>query len=119
MTQLTSLHLDSKRFGAAGAASLAPSLALMAQLTSLHLVVNALGDAGAASLAPSLAMMAQLTSLDLGCNAIGAAGAASRAGPEPLTDDAAEVAKPPAQFYRPSGSLAVRRWHKASQLCRS
>ena len=52
-------------------------LALMAaQLTSLDLMRNALGDAGAASLAPSLALMAQLTSLNLEFNAIGDAGAA-------------------------------------------
>jgi hypothetical protein len=51
--------------GEAGAASLAPSLALMAQLTSLNLRGNSIGTAGAASLAPSLALMAQLTSINL------------------------------------------------------
>ena len=61
---------------AAGAASLAPSLALMAQLTSRDLGDNALGDAGAASLAPSLARITLLMSLDLRNNLIGAAGAA-------------------------------------------
>jgi Ran GTPase-activating protein (RanGAP) involved in mRNA processing and transport len=51
----------------------------MARLTSLDLRENDIGDAGAASLAPSLALMARLTSLDLSCNCIGAAGAASLA----------------------------------------
>jgi hypothetical protein len=40
----------------------------MAQLTSLDLLRNAIGEAGAASLAPSLALMARLTSLDLDGN---------------------------------------------------
>jgi Ran GTPase-activating protein (RanGAP) involved in mRNA processing and transport len=43
----------------------------MAQLTSIDLSCNAIGAAGAASLAPSLALMAQLTSLYLDDNAIG------------------------------------------------
>jgi hypothetical protein len=37
MAQLTSLDLSSNDIGAAGAASLAPSLALMTRLTSLTL----------------------------------------------------------------------------------
>ena len=49
----------------------------MAQLTSLNLGSNSIGEVGAASLAPSLALMAQLTSLDLEGNGIGEAGAAS------------------------------------------
>jgi hypothetical protein len=40
----------------------------MAQLTSLDLRFSYIGDAGAASLAPSLALMTQLTSLNLGEN---------------------------------------------------
>ena len=42
----------------------------MAQLTSLDLGDNAISDAGAAALAPSLALMAQLTSLNLRHNEI-------------------------------------------------
>jgi hypothetical protein len=67
--RLRSLNLAGTHLGAAGAASLAPSLALMSQLTSLNLGgddlgYNDIGAAGAASLAPSLALMAQLTSLN-------------------------------------------------------
>ena len=42
----------------------------MAQVTSLNLGGNDIDAAGAASLAPSLASLAQLTSLDLGGNDI-------------------------------------------------
>ena len=76
MWWLESIDLGGKNIRAAGAASLAPSLAPMAQLTELDLSSNSLGDVGAASLAPSLARMALLTSLDLRINLIGAAGAA-------------------------------------------
>ena len=65
MAQLTSLHLGKNAIGAAGAATLAPVLLTMTQLTSLNLWSNDIGTAGAASLAPSLGRMAQLTTLDL------------------------------------------------------
>jgi hypothetical protein len=79
MAQLTSLNLGENKIGAAGAASLAPSLALMAKLTSLDLYYNEIGDAGAASLAPALAAMMRLESLGLGANALGPGGVASLA----------------------------------------
>ena len=64
MARLTSLNLSRNDIGAAGAASLAPSLAAMAQLTLLDLGGNYIVAEGAASLAPSLAPMAQLISLN-------------------------------------------------------
>ena len=64
MTRLTELDLAGNQIGSAGAALLAPSLAVMKQLRTLVLGDNGFGSAGAASLAPSLAPMAQLTSLD-------------------------------------------------------
>jgi hypothetical protein len=73
MWWLESIDLGGKNIRAAGAASLAPSLAPMAQLTELDLSSNSLGDVGAASLAPSLARMALLMSLDLRINLISAA----------------------------------------------
>jgi hypothetical protein len=65
MAQLTSLHLGEKAIDAAGAATLAPVLLTMTQLASLNLWSNYIGTAGAASLAPSLGRMKQLTTLNL------------------------------------------------------
>ncbi len=82
MREMTWLDLGHNRIGAAGAASLAPSLAQMRRLKPEYLSLsgNAIGDAGATSLAPSLAKMTELTSLVLRHNCIGGeAGLASLA----------------------------------------
>ncbi len=76
MAQLTSLHLRENAIGAAGAATLAPVLLTMTQLTSLNLWSNYIGTAGAASLAPSLGRMTRLTMLNLGSTLRASAAAA-------------------------------------------
>jgi Ran GTPase-activating protein (RanGAP) involved in mRNA processing and transport len=76
MAQLTSLDLGENDIGAAGAASLAPSLAQMTRPKDLNLWGNAIGDAGAESLAPSLARMGQLKKLQFSGNGISAEAAA-------------------------------------------
>ncbi|XP_068735726.1 protein NLRC3-like isoform X2 [Montipora capricornis] len=76
-TCLTTLKLDFKKVGAAGAESLSKALKVNTCLTTLDLKGNEVGPAGAESLSEALKVNTFLTTLNLSWNEVGAAGAES------------------------------------------
>ena len=81
LSQLQGLGLSSIDMRAGGAAALAGPLGHLTALTWLALDDNDVGADGAASLAPALRQLSQLDFLSLSSNAVGAGGAAALAGP--------------------------------------